>query len=120
MGRGTSHSRSIFILCVKVPIRRSGLSSWLSSKDRLGWRARKLGPYERPSSALSNQRDHNFCISSSSNGLVEHGHGPIVNSIAKYCDQPANWPKYLPLALWVDRITIRRSTGYSAFELLYG
>ena len=22
------------------------------------------------------------------NGLVERGHGPIVNSIAKYCDQP--------------------------------
>ena len=43
-----------------------------------------------------------------------------LNSIAKYCDQPADWPKYLPLALWADRITIRRSTGYSAFKLLYG
>ena len=54
-------------------------------------------------------------------GLVERGHGPIVNSLAKYCrDSPETWPKHLSLALWADRISIRRSTGYSAFELLYG
>ena len=54
-------------------------------------------------------------------GLVERGHGPIVNSLAKYCrDAPGSWPKHLSLALWAHRISIRRSTGYSAFELLYG
>ena len=54
-------------------------------------------------------------------GLVERGHGPIVNSLAKYCrDTPESWPKHLSLALWADRISVRRSTGYSAFELIYG
>ena len=33
---------------------------------------------------------------------------------------PSEWPKYLALALWADRITVRKSTGCSAFELLYG
>ena len=53
-------------------------------------------------------------------GLVERGHGPIINSLAKYCDAPESRPKHLSLALWADRISVRRSTGYSAFELLYG
>ena len=55
------------------------------------------------------------------NGLVERGHAPIVNSLAKYCkDEPERWLEYLPLALWADRVSVRRSTGYSAFILLYG
>jgi len=55
------------------------------------------------------------------NGLVERGHDSIVNSLAKYCSKkPEEWVKYLPLALWADRVSVRRSTGYSAFELLYG
>ena len=54
-------------------------------------------------------------------GLVERGHGPILNSLAKYSEgSPENWPRHLALALWADRISIRRSSGYSAFELLYG
>ena len=56
-----------------------------------------------------------------SNGLVERGHGPVVNALAKYArDEKVNWPRYLSLALWANRISIRRSTEYSAFELLYG
>lgn len=56
-----------------------------------------------------------------SNGLVERGHAPIVNSLSKHCGQHKNdWVKYLPLALWADRISVRRSTGFSAFRLLYG
>jgi len=55
------------------------------------------------------------------NGLVERGHDAIVNSLSKYCrQQPNTWVQYLPLALWADRISVRRTTGYSAFELLYG
>lgn len=42
-------------------------------------------------------------------------------STGKYTrNEVENWPHYLPLALWADRISIRRSTGYLAFELLYG
>ena len=55
------------------------------------------------------------------NGLVERGHDPIVNALSKYCSRaPQTWPRYLPLAMWADRISVRRSTGYSAFELVYG
>jgi hypothetical protein len=35
-----------------------------------------------------------------SNGLVERGHDPIVNSLSKYCSkEPAKWAQYLLLAL---------------------
>jgi len=55
------------------------------------------------------------------NGLVERGHDSIVNSLSKYCaHRPGDWVQYLSLALWADRVSVRRSTGYSAFELLYG
>jgi len=55
------------------------------------------------------------------NGLVERGHDVIVNSLAKYSKgRRSEWFRYLPLAIWADRITVRRSTGYSAFRLLYG
>ena len=44
-----------------------------------------------------------------------------MNSIAKYCQGvPEQWPRYLPLALWAGRITVSRTTGYSAFQLMYG
>ena len=56
-----------------------------------------------------------------SNGLVERGHEPIVNCLAKYChEDPMSWPTMLPLALWADRISVRRSHGYTPFELVYG
>ena len=67
-----------------------------------------------------------------SNGLVERGHQTIINAIAKYRAADSrqstsnqfppitDWTRYLALALWADRITVRRSTGYSAFELVYG
>ena len=55
------------------------------------------------------------------NGLVERRHDSIINSLSKYCSKkPEEWEKYLPLALWADRVAVRRSTGYSAFELVYG
>jgi hypothetical protein len=31
-----------------------------------------------------------------------------------------NWIQFLSLALWADRISVRRTTGYSAFEMVYG
>jgi len=55
------------------------------------------------------------------NGLVERGHGPVIDALSKYCaGSTTDWPKYLSLALWADRVSVRESTGYSAFELLYG
>jgi RNase H-like domain found in reverse transcriptase/Integrase zinc binding domain/Reverse transcriptase (RNA-dependent DNA polymerase) len=54
-------------------------------------------------------------------GLIERGHAPVVNALAKYSKgTSSDWPLHLPLALWADRISVRRSTGYSAFDLVYG
>ena len=33
--------------------------------------------------------------------------------------KPEEWIKYLPLSVWADRVSVRRSTDYSAFDLLY-
>jgi hypothetical protein len=66
-----------------------------------------------------------------SNGLIERGHQTIINAIAKYkaadtstrsglYPRETGWTRYLALALWADHITTRRTTGYSAFELIYG
>jgi hypothetical protein len=56
-----------------------------------------------------------------SNGLAERGHSSVVNALAKYSNgRPGDWVRYLSLALWADRVTVRRTTGYSAFRLLYG
>ncbi|KAE8225689.1 hypothetical protein CF326_g7827 [Tilletia indica] len=55
------------------------------------------------------------------NTEVERGHGPLVEGMlrASYDDR-ANIAAYLPYALWADRITTRRTTSYSPFELVYG
>ena len=54
------------------------------------------------------------------NGLVERGHNSIVNSLSKYCSKHTiDWMKVLPFALWTDRISVLRSTRYSAFKLVY-
>jgi hypothetical protein len=64
-----------------------------------------------------------------SNGLVERGHQTIINAIAKYHASDSaryspmfrkDWTWYVSLAMWADRVSVRRSTGYSAFELVYG
>jgi hypothetical protein len=35
-----------------------------------------------------------------SNGLVERGHAPVVNSLAKFAtDRKGDWVRFLPLAL---------------------
>jgi hypothetical protein len=75
-------------------------------------------------SLLENYQIKNINISDfhpQSNGLVERGHSPLVNALSKYArDRQNDWVRYLPLAMWADRVTIRQSTGYSAFRLLYG
>ena len=56
-----------------------------------------------------------------SNGLVERGHRPLVDSLSKYAHgQRTEWRRCLSLALWADRISVRRSTGFSAFRFVYG
>ena len=56
------------------------------------------------------------------NGVVERGHKQLVDGISKACSRrsPAKWPEYLNNVLWADGITVRKSTGFSPFELVYG
>ena len=52
------------------------------------------------------------------NGLVECGHDSVINFTSEILKHE-EWVKYLPLVLTADRVSVRRSTGYSAFELVY-
>lgn len=58
------------------------------------------------------------------NGVVERGHFTLRESIIKACQTtgtPINrWPEKLAEALFADRITISRVTGFSPYQLLHG
>ena len=58
---------------------------------------------------------------SQANGVVEQGHFALREALVKACSQNiSEWPIKLRAALFADNITTRRSTGYSAYYLLYG
>lgn len=55
-----------------------------------------------------------------SNGLVERGHLPVVDGLAKLrISGQRNWPEHLPFMLWADRVSVN-NTGYTPFFLEYG
>lgn len=55
------------------------------------------------------------------NGRVERGHQPLVGALAKAAEgRIADWPALFPLALWADRTTVSRSTGFAPAQLMYG
>jgi hypothetical protein len=54
------------------------------------------------------------------NARAEQGHKGIVDGLAKYCDSPGKWHRYINAMLFADRISTSRSTGFSPYELLYG
>lgn len=54
-----------------------------------------------------------------SNGMVERGHKQIVDALAKVAPD-GKWVRHLPAVLWADRITTRRSTGFTPFHLVFG
>jgi hypothetical protein len=58
---------------------------------------------------------------SQANGVVERGHFNIREALVKLSkNKIAQWPQMVSAACYTDRITIRRSTGYSPFYLLHG
>lgn len=58
---------------------------------------------------------------SKANGVVERGHFILREALVKACEgQISRWPELLPHAVFADRITIRRSTGFSPYFLLHG
>ena len=58
---------------------------------------------------------------SQANGVVERGHFNIREALVKLCkNNISQWPLMVPAACYADRITVRRSTGFSPFFLLHG
>ena len=58
---------------------------------------------------------------SQANGVVERGHYNIREALVKLCDGDlSQWPLMVDAACHADRITVRRSTGYSPYFLLHG
>ena len=58
---------------------------------------------------------------SQANGVVEQGHYAVREALVKaYKGNIHLWPNKLRMALFADNITVRRSTGYSAYFLLHG
>lgn len=55
------------------------------------------------------------------NGANERGHAVLKEAMLKASlSEGDDWVRWLPYALWADRTTARRSTGYSSYQLLYG
>ena len=55
------------------------------------------------------------------NGMVERGHKPIVDALAKMTDGGlGNWVKNLPTVLFADRTSIHQPTGKTPFWVVYG
>ena len=55
------------------------------------------------------------------NGMIERGHQPLKDTLVKLCATDGKkWRHYLPLVLFADRISTKRTTGYSPFELMFG
>ena len=55
------------------------------------------------------------------NGKSERGHQPLIAALAKACDGDLKqWGKLLPFALWADRMSVSRTTGYSPSKMMFG
>jgi hypothetical protein len=58
---------------------------------------------------------------SQANGIVESKHFDVREAIMKTCKgQESKWREVLPQVFWAERVTIRRSTGYSPFYMAHG
>jgi hypothetical protein len=58
------------------------------------------------------------------NGVIERGHRLIADALCKLTacsDEPKEmWINHLLVVHWADRITVRRTTGYSPSRLIFG
>src|SRR5712671_4554529 len=58
---------------------------------------------------------------SRANGIVERQHRTIRESLVKACEGDiSKWPSLVPFIFWADRVTTRKSTGYSPFYMVHG
>lgn len=55
------------------------------------------------------------------NGIAERSHPTVRESIVKACaGDITRWQTVIPFLFWADRVTIRKSTGYSPFYMAHG
>ena len=54
-------------------------------------------------------------------GMIERGHQQIKDALVKMCGEDGKrWQVALPAVIFAYRISVKRSTGYSPYKLLYG
>ena len=54
-------------------------------------------------------------------GMVEQGHAPLKAALVKLAGESGkNCCKFIPLVLFSDRISTKRTTGYSPYEIIFG
>jgi hypothetical protein len=55
------------------------------------------------------------------NSVVERGHAPFVASLAKWkLGSGIALTHWFHAALWADRVTVKRSTGFTPYQLMFG
>ena len=55
------------------------------------------------------------------NGMVERGHRPIVDALAKMGENKSlRWVSNLAAVLWADRSTVKTSTAITPYRMLFG
>jgi hypothetical protein len=54
------------------------------------------------------------------NGMIERGHRPIADSLAKMTKESKGWTDNLHAVLWADRTTVKSTTGLTPFYLNCG
>ena len=54
------------------------------------------------------------------NGMIERGHRPIVDALAKMSKNDSDWPKNLAAVLWADRSTVKSTTGMTPYRMVVG
>eukprot|EP00253_Pinus_taeda_P003730 PITA_03730 len=64
---------------------------------------------------------HSIAYYPQGNGLAKSSNKSLINIIKKILEEnKKNWHKKMVNALWVDRLTTKRSIGTSPYELVYG
>ncbi|KAI7944119.1 hypothetical protein MJO28_011647 [Puccinia striiformis f. sp. tritici] len=55
------------------------------------------------------------------NGMIERGHQPLKDALVKMLGSDRKkWRSYLPLVLFADRISTKRTTGHTPYKLMFG
>jgi len=62
-----------------------------------------------------------LAYNSQATGYIEHGNQTLLRSLLKMTKGGVlDWALMLPLVLWVDRTTVKSSTGFTPAYLVYG